>query len=304
MANVFQTQPVTRTALQLLLPDLVFARTVNRDYEADFGGGTGNTVMVRKPIVLAARERAYGATSAITIDEINEPPKVPIEIDRMVYSAVALTDEDLTFEIRDFAEQVLQPQVAGVAFDVEKAVLEVLQTADASTASWGDNPLDAFLVARKELRDMSAPMNNLYAAVGTGVAAELLGSDYLRRADASASTGALRDAIIGRIHGFDVIESNALGEDEAIFYHRDAFTLAVRAPRVPDGVPFGQSVAEGGFALRWIQDYDPMVLRDRSVVSTFIGTAKMEYTKRELDSTTSTVTPAVRIAPSGAGSTE
>jgi hypothetical protein len=38
-------------------------------------------------------------------------------------------------------------------------------------------------------------------------------------------------------------------------------------------VAFGQSLSDSGVAMRWIRDYDPMRLRDRSVLNTFVGTA-------------------------------
>lgn len=296
MANSFNTQltqagKIASTALGLLMPDMVLARTVNRDFEADFVGGVGNVVNVRRPATLAARTRAYGATGAITIDDITEPAVQPVTIDRQIYSAVSLTDEDLNMELEDFGRQVLLPQTNSVAFAVEKAIVDEMQDLNYTSLNYSDIP-GLFTAARKVLRDMGVPTDGLTAAVGTGVAAELLKTDLFRRADAAGSNDALINATLGRLMGFNIIESNLINEYDAIFYHRDAFTLAVRAPRVPEGVTFGQSVAANGFAVRYIRDYDPTVLADRSILSTFIGTETMSLTKQEDGSA---VVPAIKV---------
>lgn len=301
MPNTFITQEsqagkLAATALGLLMPDMVLARTVNRDFEADFAGGVGNVVNVKRPIALAANSRNYGATSAITVTDITEPAVQPVTIARQVYSAVSLSDEDLNMELEDFGRQVLLPQTTAVAYAVEKAVADEIAALPGSGLTWGSDYIAAFANARKALRDMGVPAQNLVAAVGTDVAASLLKSDLLRKAGDSGSTDALREATIGRLMGFDIIESNLLPTGSGYFYHRDAFTLAVRAPRVPEGVTFGQSVAANGFAIRYIRDYDPTVLADRSILSTFIGTETMRLTK-QVDGTAAT--PAVKVSANG-----
>lgn len=296
MANSFKSQAnvegkIASTALGLLMPDMVLARTVNRDYEADFAGGVGNVVNVKRPIALTANSRAYGATGSITVDSITEPSVQPVTITGQVYSAVALSDEDLNMEIEDFGRQVLLPQTTAVAYAVEQAVAAEMSALSAATIGGADIPA-VFANARKALRDMGVPTDGLTVAVGTATAAEILKSDLIRRADASGSNDALVNASLGRLLGFNIVESNLLAEWDAIFYHRDAFTLAVRAPRVPEGVTFGQSVAANGFALRYIRDYDPTVLADRSIISTFIGTKTMSLTKQ---ADGSAETPALRV---------
>lgn len=301
MANTFNTQEntagkIAATALGLLMPDMVLARTVNRDFESDFSGGVGNVVNVKRPLALTANSRNYGATSAITVTEITEPAVQPVTISKQVYSAVSLTDEDLNMELEDFGRQVLLPQTTAVAYAVEKAIADEIAALAGSGLTWGSDYIAAFANARKALRDLGVPAQNLVAAVGTDVAASLLKSDILRKADASGSTDALREATIGRLMGFDIIESNLLPTGAGYFYHRDAFTLAVRAPRVPEGVTFGQSVAANGFAIRYIRDYDPTVLADRSILSTFIGTETMSLTKQ---TDGSAAVPAVKVSANG-----
>ncbi|GAA4981260.1 P22 phage major capsid protein family protein [Actinopolymorpha pittospori] len=300
MANTFYTPAqVASVALALVRGDLVLARTVNRDYEAGFGGGRGTVVNVRKPATLNARKRSIGAGTAIQTDSISEST-VAVTMTDMIYSAVDLTDEDLSLNLEDFGRQVLAPQVTAVAEEVEDTVVAAFQAlAESAVAVAGSysatNPTAQFVTLRQILRDRKVPATNLTAAVGTGVYADLLNSGALKGYDQSGSTDALRNAEVGKVHGFTIIESNRLAHDEIVAYHRDAFTLAIRAPRVPEGVSFGQSASGDGFAMRYIRDYDSSLLADRSVVSTFIGCQAMNMVEQ---GTGATVVPAVRVLTS------
>jgi hypothetical protein len=92
------------------------------------------------------------------------------------------------------------------------------------------------------------------------VYADLIESGELKDQSQSGSTDALREARVGRVRGFTTMEINCLADDEIIFYHGDAFTLALDATAVPDGAAFGESMTAQGYAIRWIKDYDSSVL--------------------------------------------
>ena len=307
MANTnspYTPEQIARVALSLVRGDLVLSRTINRDFEAEFRGGVGFSVNVRKPATLTARKQAlrgknvsYGA--GITADRVAESV-VPVQLSNMIYSAVDVSDEDLTLNLEDFSRQILAPQITAVAEACEDEVVTLMQSVPGDE-TLGDaydvsNPQKTFTAARKALRDLRVPASNLYAAVGTGVYQDLLDAQALRAVDQSGSDGALRDATVGRLHGFTVIECNRLDENEMVFYHRDAFTLAIRAPRVPEGVASGASVSGDGFAMRYIRDYDSSLLADRSIISTFIGTKVMTMVRQD---TGGDVTPAIRVVAGG-----
>ena len=297
MANTFvNPTQVVQTALALLRDDLILAATVNRDFEAEYGGGLGSTVNVRVPATLKARRRQLGATTAVVTDNLAETT-VPVKLTDMVYSAVPVTDEDLTLNIQDFARQVLAPQITAIVEDLENSVATtMLSLTETTTLAYSAaNPIPTFTQARKLLRDMGVPAAGLYAAVGTGVYAELLEAKAIVDASESGSSAALRDAVAGTVRGFQTLESNRLGDHDIVFYNRDSFTLAVRAPIVPDGVAYGESRSEGGFALRWIRDYDSTVLADRSIVSTLTGAQPMQLPRLNPDGTRTLVTPAIRV---------
>lgn len=306
MANTFiNPTKVAAVALAILRDDVALAATVNRDYEADFSAAIGATVNVRTPATLKARRRALDAGSSITLDNVTETTQ-PVSLTTMSYSAVPVSDEDLTLRIEDFTRQILEPQVVAIAEDIERLVVATMQgltewnTAGEAPVYDATKPAAQFTAARKKLRDLGVPTAGLYAAVGTGVYQDLLNSSQISDAQVSGSTDALRNGEVGRVRGFTVIEDNRLDDDEIVFYHRDAFTLVVRAPRVPEGVSFGESMAAEGFAARWIKDYDSNLLQDRSIVSTFLGCKAMTVTHLKADGTTETLTPALRVKTSTA----
>ncbi|GAA2843856.1 hypothetical protein Acy02nite_68390 [Actinoplanes cyaneus] len=302
--NFVIPEQVLRTALGLLRDDLQLAATMNRDYEDAFGGGRGTVVNVRIPSTLKARRRKLAdAGAAITTDSLSEST-VPVQITDMIYSAVDVTDEDLSLNIEDFTRQVSAPQVLAMVEDVEDFAVAVMQATAETTSIAYDKakPVPTFTAARKVLRDRGLPASGLWAAVGTGVYAELLDADAITNASVSGSTEALRNARVGTVRGFNVAENNRLADDEIIFYGRDSYTLAIRAPRVPDGVAFGESRSENGFAMRWVKDYDSTHLQDRSIFSTFIGCKRIDLPRMNPDTKKVEYVPsAIRVLTSTVG---
>lgn len=297
--DLTQAGKIAATSLALLKPDLVLARLVRRDFEDEFQGGVGKTVNVRRPYTFAARSRAVGTQSAITVDTISEPALQPVTIDDMVYSAVAVSDEEMSMDLRSFSEQVLAPQATAVGYAIENKVATLIQTAQAAGLTWGSDYPGALVDARKVLRLHSVPLDGLVCVVAPDVAAGFLKDSKLRDASQSGDADALRNATIGRVAGMDVVESNLLPAGYGYVFHRDAFALVLRAPAVPDGVSFGASTSAEGFSVRWIKDYDATTLQDRSILSVFTGTASFTLSERLANGTLSSYLPAVKIGGTG-----
>ena len=302
MANAFlKATVIARTAIALLYRELVIARTVWTDAiaPAEFEGAFGDTVTLRVPARRSARTRVLRAGTPITNDASNEYG-VDVKLDTDVYNGAPITDEELTLDITDFGAQVLMPQITAVAEGVEDQIAAEIVGATYPSDLHLDpsdfltsGAVDWYKVAtraRKLLNDRNVPKANRTLLVGSAVEEEILNSDRFNKFDniGQEATDALREAVIGRIAGFNVLPSNAIAEDEAYAYHRTAFVLAARAPRVPQGVNMGTmrglSEAEqmgaaesfGGFSVRWIMDYDYTNTTDRSLVNTWVGTATVE----------------------------
>lgn len=261
---------------QSLITPLVITR-VGKDL---FDGAKDDTVTLRVK-GLRARARNYEwrtRTAPIVYDDIEGGAGIAIKLDTHVYSATKLTDEHMTLDDVRFGEDVLQPQVDAVVDDFEAKVVAGLRGADAHYEINFPSSRDPHLVAVEAKRlmdsDKVAPAQNRSYLVGSNISASWLASDRLSRYDSVGLEGtpALRDAIIGKLSNAPVIEVPGLDPDEGYYIHKTALVLGNVAPVVPQGVTAGRTgISKNGFAVRWIQDYDPNFVSDRSVVSSFVG---------------------------------
>lgn len=274
------------------------ALTVNRDAEAGYERGYGSTVDVAMPVEAASGTRSSAqreARAAITFGDLTRK-YVPVKLEDELYSAVRLPSEWLTWTLADFEREVVKPQSEAVASLIPAKLGAVMATVKASQASDpnaagvdytdtkalkfkadGSNLLEVVARANRILNKNKVPFINRTLAVGSGVAEVFRKNKDLLNVSFSADNGGLlRDATIAKVGGFTVVEEPALPEAFSVFYEKNAFALAVRAADVPAGATFGDSVAEDGFALRHICDYDPTYAEDRSVVDAYFGAAVLD----------------------------
>jgi len=285
MANTFiKATVINRTALGLLEREIVLPTLVWMNGIGDFAGAYNDTINLRVPGRATARKKALRATGNdrnITLDTITEL-NVPVQLTDDVYSAVPITDEEMTldFGVESLGKVILVPQVRAVAETLEAGIAEEMQSATYETTVWVDASTDGgtwngYVDGRKALNKADVAMGDRLFVGGAGFEAALLKDPQFNRYDHSgdANNSAVRDATIGRIGTTEFVTSNALRDGEAYLFHRSAFIFANRAPVVPAGVPFGASESFGQLAMRWIRDYDAQTLTDRSVVNSYAGYA-------------------------------
>lgn len=284
MANSFiKPERIAAQALGLLEREIIVPSLVWRNAGGSFQGAAGDTITIRVPARTTARTRqlrgsrptASEGNGIITMDELTET-SVDVTLDTDVYSAVPITDEELTLDINDFGAQIAEPQVRAIAEGVENAIVaEILSAPYKTTIPSVDstNVYDKIVDARVALNQANVPMSERYLVVGSDFEGILLKSDDLHQVNHSGSSSALRDAVIGSIAGFSqVVVSNALPADEAYAFHRTAYVLSMQAPAIPAGASFGASRSAFGLAMRWIRDYDFRNVQDRSLFDVYIGT--------------------------------
>ncbi|MGK5728176.1 P22 phage major capsid protein family protein [Streptomyces sp. URMC 124] len=275
MANAFlKAETIAATALGLLDRELILSNLVTTNAGYDFGGAKNDTVTIRIPARLTAREYAWrnNRSTDIVLDDVAED-SLTVQLNRDIYSAVGVTDEELSLDIRDFGTQILEPQVKAVAKAIDSGVASMITGATYATTIAGktDKVFEAFVDARAALNKEEVPNESRTLLIGSDVETALLKSGRLTDVSQSGSDSALRDATIGRLAGFNLVTSNAIGAKEAYAFVPSAFVLATRAPAIPGGVAFGASQSYNGLAMRWIKDYDAAKLRDRSVVNIYAG---------------------------------
>jgi hypothetical protein len=300
--NTFlKTGVIARATVGLLYRELVIARTVWTDAvnPGEFTGALNDTVNLRVPARRVARKRTLRAGTAIVNDTSTEF-SVPVKLDTDVYNGAPITDEELTLDITDFGAQILTPQIRAVVEGLEEEVADEIENADYPAGQIIDPTATEFVVsgetdwyrtathARRILNDNNVPKSDRTLLIGSDVEEQILNTDRFTRFDAigSESTDALRESMIGRIAGFNVVSSSDIDPESAYAYHRSAFVLATRAPAIPAGATFAriQGVNQpggavgywDGISVRWLRDYDYTNTTDRSLVNTWVGTATVE----------------------------
>jgi hypothetical protein len=301
MANVFiKATRVASAALGLLEREIVLPGLVWRDAGGDFAGAAGDTITIKVPARTQARTRALRGVrpttsegaGIITMDELTET-SVDVTLDTDVYSAVPITDENLTLDIADFGTQILEPQIRGVAEGIENAVAAEMTGATyaVNLTFDGTDPYKTFVDAHVALNKVNVPRTERFVVAGADVEALVLKSDHLSRVDQSGSDAALRRAEIGRMANFPIYVSNALPANLAFAFHRTAYVLGMRAPVIPAGATFGASQSAFGLSMRWLRDYDFRNVQDRSLVDTYIGTSIVADGANEVQTVTVTGSP-------------
>ncbi len=279
-------QGIARVAIPLLRRSLVLARTVTMVPIPGFAPPNGETVTVRVRTPRTARKQTTRG-AAITYDDQDE---VGVDVTLAhIYDAYHITDEELSFDLEDFATQITEPQTVSVATGAEDELADAMNALEAdaeiefaATADVDDTKA-VILAARQAITEGLVPAGMRYAAVSPSIATRILSVPDFVKVNESGSPSALRDAIIGRLSGFTFVESPGLDDDTAVFYHRSGFVLGNKQPAAPRGATSSAGVISEGLAIRQIFQYDPDVLSDASVLSTFAGASVVYEDESETD---------------------
>ncbi len=294
MANAFlNPEKIISQGLGLLQRELILPRLVARKGLSDYKGTKNTTVDIKIPSILKAREYEWRTRSkAIETDELEEF-SIPVTLNKHPYSAVAITDEELTFDINSWGEQVARPQIRAVAEKLESYIAKAMEV-DANyrhEVDWeqGDPEGDDRSLWRtltrcnRRLNEENVPVDGRVVLLGSAAEEAALNSKHLVDVDTSGTSGVLREAILGRMAGFTLIgRCNSVDPEFVVAFHTTAFALGNVAPVVPEGAKAGAGMTFDSLAMRWIRDYEADHLRDRSVYSAFAGAISVED-GRDLD---------------------
>jgi len=240
-----------------------------------FVGAEDDTVTFKLPGVTQARDYEWRTrTNPIVLDKIGRT-KISIKLDTHTYSAVPITDEELTLDLSNFALEILNPQLVAVLERLEGKVMAGLRAAPFKVtnlaAAAADDPYDKALDWAQVLDDQHTPADGRKLLLGSNAWKWLMKSDSLVKYDPSQAQSAYRRATSGEIAGFEVVKSSRLAPNEIFAVHPTALVVANVAPENPDGATYSARQQYAGYGVRVLKDYDPNFLRDRSVVSTFTG---------------------------------
>lgn len=272
MSSFIKAEKVSATALGLLRREITLPQLVWSSGADEFTGAKNDTISLRVPAYAPARKRSTLRSGARQKDNIHER-KVDVSLNTDVYKDVGITDAELSLDIANFGEQVLNPVLIGIAEALEQEVADQFENATYAHALAhtlvSDDPYETLLKARARLNSSNVPFAGRAVICGTQFERALL--KKLAPVDTSGSSESLREARIGRVAGMDVYSVPVLDPSKAYVFHQTAVAMAQRAPLVPAGAPWGASASQSGLAIRTVRVFDPDNVEDRFVADAWIG---------------------------------
>lgn len=282
MANQFLTpETLVNAALAELQHEIVLPTLVDRSFEPNFTGGMGDTINIRRPTHLTHGARTYTDRSeAIKLDEVAQT-SWSLTLGPQIYSAVRLTDEDLSRDLTGFTDQVLRPQVRAVSEAVEKLVIDQIEgvsnTMAAATADGDTDIIQTLIDLKVKLDRALVPATNRNLVISPDLQGLFLSNDILLPANTSGDGGdRIRNATLGRVMGFDVFTVDALADGTMVGFVPEAFHLITAAPVATQSMVRVANNAYNSISMRWLQDYDAAFLVDRSILSTYASAGTYE----------------------------
>lgn len=279
--DVHKAQKVVSGLIGVLQRDVVLPETFNKRSIDLFKGALGDTVTQQFEGNLPWREYEFrnDRTDPIIFDVMTKATAT-LSLGSRLYSATRLTDEQRDFD--DLAIADLIPTLASaVVTGLEYKAGQALQT-QAYEYTIGGAEADlrgALTEARKVLNKLRVPKGGRILAVGSDFAAALLEDEKITSANVAGNSNAetaLNDATLGNLRGFRVVESDEIPDGEAIAYYGDSFSLFLGAPSIPLGAIRGATLSYGGYALRFVQDYETTRMADRAFVDSYYGIAPIK----------------------------
>ncbi len=212
MANTLLTvSQITRKAAMTLHQKSQLIRSVNRQYDSEFGKNgnkIGDTLRVRLP-----NQYAYRSTLTYSAADITEE-KVDLPVSQVGGVDMQFTSQDLALSLDDFNDRFIEPAVSVIAANVESNFFQtmykkVYNVVDGDAASFAFSHLNS---ARQVLTDNLAPMAKRYAVLNTSHATKFMNDTKGLFHSASNIRDQYTDGIIGQTAGFDVMESTIIAD--------------------------------------------------------------------------------------------
>jgi hypothetical protein len=212
MANTILTvDKITREALRVLHQKSNFVGNIIRDYDDSFaktGAKIGDTLRVRLPNEYTVRTGAAISTQDTSESSVTLPVQTQKGVD------VNFTTAELTMDMDDFSERILDPAMSVLAANIEADALnmvkDVYNLVDSDTAAI--DFLD-IMNARKVLTDNLAPQDNQRCMLmQTKHTPPLVNELKGLFQDSSAIAQQYKEGMMGKTAGFDFYENTLLND--------------------------------------------------------------------------------------------
>ena len=209
MANTILTPTaVTREALRILHQKLNFVGSINRAYDDAFaqsGAKIGNALRIRLPNQYVVRSGQALATQ----DVVESSTTLTVSTQKGV--DVNFTSAELTMNIIDFGQQVLEPAMAVLAAAIEADALSMATSVYNQVNGQGAaQTFKNVLQARKILRDNLAPTGQLMCRINTQDNVDMVDSLKGLFQDSKNISAQYREGVLGQTAGFEFAENTFL----------------------------------------------------------------------------------------------
>ena len=234
MANSLVTPTnVARAALATYQYSAVLPRLCNRNYVTEFGGGSGDTVTIRKQASLTTTK--FNRATGVVVQDVTEGSE-QLTVGDIYDASVIVTQEQWDLDLESFASQIAQPMGKAMSRTSEEVVYAaMLAGSSAPATAAGASAINTAVALRTQLTENEVPADNRVMVIGSDVTAQLLLDDHLLKTNEAGNSDALRNANVGRLFGMPVVESVVVGAGEMWIIQREALTFVSITPSMPRG---------------------------------------------------------------------
>lgn len=245
---------------------------INRDYEGTFSqmGDTLHTSRIGRPTV-----RKYNASEDMITEDV-ELTSSEFKIDQGDYFNFRVEDVSKHQAAGNYRDPAIIEAAEEMADTVDGYVGKLMQNGAATAnklgtaeiAKRGDDAYDLVVELRAKLNSNHVPHQGRFLIVGPKLEAALLRDKSFTQVAASGSDQALRNGIIGRILGFDVLTApnvpTIAGREVNIAGHSSATTFAMQINKIASASELPKRFAE---VVAGLQIYGGKVFRPNALAT-------------------------------------
>jgi hypothetical protein len=209
MANSILTPTaVTRESLRILHQKLNFVGNVNRTYDDSYaksGAKIGDSLKIRLPNQYTVRTGKTLAT------QDTEESSTTLQVATQKGVDVNFSSAELTMDLDDFSERILQPAMSVLAANIEADALSMYKDVNNQVSNIGSSATFAGVAnVRKKLIDNLCPQDDLSMLVNTEDNVDLVDALKGLFHDSKEVAKQYREGYIGRTSGFSFMENTLL----------------------------------------------------------------------------------------------
>jgi coat protein Gp5 len=203
--TILTATAVTREALRVLHQKLNFVGTITRDYDDSFarqGAKVGDTLKIRLPNQYTVR-----SGSTLSAQDTTES-SVDLKVQTQKGVDLNFTSVDLTMNLDDFSERILEPAMSVLAANIEADAMSMYKDVWNQVDNQGQPASFAkVLQGRKILVDNLAPLNGRTCNLNTQDNVDLVDALKGLFNDKATISKQNREGFMGRTAGFDFMEN-------------------------------------------------------------------------------------------------